>query len=135
MRELYSELILDLSKNPHNRCKIEHNKSSEGLNPLCGDEVKVFVDEKDGVIKEVSFLGSGCAISTASASVMTKSIKDMSKDEVCKIIGNFLKMVKGDNYDRVSMRKMEFLKEVSRHPSRIKCATLSWHALKDAIEC
>ncbi|HCB63800.1 MAG TPA: SUF system NifU family Fe-S cluster assembly protein [Fusobacteria bacterium] len=136
MRELYSELILDLSKNPKNFCKIPHNKSSEGHNPLCGDSVEVFVNiNEEGVIEDISFLGSGCAISKASASIMTHVMKNQKKADACNFIDNFMKMVKSETYDQKLLSKVAFLKNVSKHPSRIKCATLAWHALKEALGC
>lgn len=135
--ELYQEMILDHNKNPRNRREIEvPDASAEGHNPLCGDEVKVFLKLKDGVIEDVSFQGHGCAISTASASMMTDVVKGKSLDEAEGIFNRFHQMVteeEGHIEFEDDLEKLEVLSGIKDYPMRVKCATLAWHTLHAAL--
>jgi len=142
LKELYQEIILDHGKNPHNLKKIENfDKDAKGHNPLCGDKVHVYLkfDEKKN-IDDISFEGSGCAISMASASIMTDLLKNKKKDEVEELVKDFLEMIK--NKPELSSKilkedektKLMCLSGVKKYPMRVKCATLSWHTLKSAME-
>lgn len=131
--ELYSELILDLSRRPKNFGEIEHNLLSEGSNPLCGDRVKIFINLSNGIVESASFIGEGCAISMASASLMTSTIKGKSVTEIERIMSSFLSMVRGEPYDESILGKLKYLASVKNYSSRVKCATICWHALKKAL--
>lgn len=134
LRELYQEVIFDHYRKPRNFCRMAHaNCQAEGYNPLCGDKVTVFLRVEDGIIKEASFEGSGCAISTASASLMTESLKGKRKDEALKILGDFKCMVTG-HASGSGLGKLEALAGVREFPQRVKCATLPWHTLQAALE-
>ena len=142
LKELYQELILDHGKNPHNLKKIENfDKDAKGYNPLCGDKVHIYlkIDDKKN-IEDISFEGSGCAISMASASIMTELLKNKNEKEVKEVIKDFLEMIK--NKEELNTKilkedektKLMCLSGVKQYPMRVKCATLSWHTLIYAID-
>ena len=138
LRELYQTVILDHNKNPRNRCEpAGANRSAKGVNPLCGDRVTVFLEVDDGVVKDVGFGGDGCAISTASASLMTQAIKGKSTEEALALFERFREMVTGDPQQEVDdegLGKLAVFGGVREFPMRVKCATLSWHAMHSALE-
>ena len=138
MRELYQETILDHHKHPRNWGALDNaNRSSEGYNPLCGDRITVYILLEDETVKDVSFEGSGCAICTASASVMTESIKGKTVAEVEDLFGVFHDLVTGDpteTPDTSALGKIAVFFGVREFPVRIKCATLAWHTLRSALE-
>ena len=142
LKELYQEIILDHGKNPRNLIKTENfNKDAKGYNPLCGDKVHIYLklDEKKKV-EDISFEGQGCAISMASASIMTDLIKGKEENEVKEIIKDFLVMIKENpelkskNLKEEEKTKLMCLSGVKQYPMRVKCATLSWHTLISAID-
>jgi nitrogen fixation protein NifU and related proteins len=139
LRELYQEIILDHSRHPRHFGPLpEANHMHEGFNPLCGDRVKVYlkVDAQDR-IADVSFEGKGCAISVASASLMTELLKGRSVEEADNLMGGFLHLVKGEDagdLDAGDREMLEVMAGVSAFPMRVKCATLAWHAMKAALE-
>ena len=142
LKELYQEIILDHGKNPRNLRKTENfNKDAKGHNPLCGDKVHIFlkIDENKN-ISDISFEGSGCAISMASASIMTDLIKGKSDNEAKEIIEDFLGMIKenpklkNNILEEDDKTKLMCLSGVKQYPMRVKCATLSWHTLVSAME-
>lgn len=135
-RELYQELILDHGRKPRNfRVPEGANRSAEGKNPLCGDHVVVKLRYEDGVVKDVGFQGSGCAISTAAASTMTEIVKGKTRGEVDSIFHKFHELVtgKGDGEDE-ALGKLAAFGGLSEFPMRVKCATLSWHTLEAALD-
>ena len=138
LRELYQEVILDHSKKPRNFREIENTgHQAKGHNPLCGDKVTVFVTVKDGKIQDVGFQGAGCAISTASASMMTESLKGKTLEEAEALFGRFHDLVtgkleSGDGTDNLG--KLAVFAGVQEFPIRVKCATLAWHTLRAALE-
>ena len=141
LKELYQELILEHGKNPRNLRKTDNfNKDAKGNNPLCGDNVHVYLKLNDQrKVEDISFEGSGCAISMASASIMTDLIKGKSDNEAKEIIEDFLGMIK-ENPDLKSnllkeddKTKLMCLSGVKQYPMRVKCATLSWHTLLSAM--
>ena len=138
LRELYQEVILDHSKHPKNYHKMEDaTHVAEGYNPLCGDHFNLYLKVEDGIIKDVSFLGAGCAISKASASIMTSIIKGKSIEDAEKIFQNFHSLVTGKidkNSDINSLGKLAVFSGVSEYPVRVKCATLAWHTLINALK-
>lgn len=138
LRELYQEVILDHHKRPRN-CRRPHdaNKHAEGFNPLCGDKVTVFVRVEDGVVRDIAFQGTGCAISTASASMMTESLKGKSEAEVLEIFNRFHELVTGKtpaDADTSGLGKLAVFAGVREYPVRVKCATLAWHTMRAALE-
>ena len=142
LKELYQEIILEHGKNPRNIGKTENfNKDAKGHNPLCGDSVHVYLklDIKKKV-EDISFEGSGCAISMASASIMTDLVKGKEENEVREIINDFLGMIKinpnlkSKNLNDDEKTKLMCLSGVKQYPMRVKCATLSWHTLISAID-
>ena len=142
IKELYQEIILEHGKNPRNLRKTDNfNKDAKGYNPLCGDSVHVYLklDEKKK-IEDVSFEGSGCAISMASASIMTDLVKGKEAKEVKEIVSDFLGMIKenpelrSNNLKDEEKTKLMCLSGVKQYPMRVKCATLSWHTLTSAID-
>jgi len=141
IKELYQEIILEHCKNPRNLKKTDNfNKDAKGYNPLCGDNVHVYLklNEKKKV-EDISFEGSGCAISMASASIMTDLVKGKEENEVKEIVDDFLKMIKENpelkskNLKEDEKTKLMCLSGVKQYPMRVKCATLSWHTLTSAI--
>ena len=137
LRELYQEVILDHNKYPRNRGKLDEATSfAEGHNPLCGDNVTVYLHMKGDRVEEVSFEGSGCAISTASASLMTEAIKGKTLEEVEAVFREFQSMVTatGNVTEHPDLGDLEVLAGVREYPVRIKCATLPWHTLNAALK-
>ncbi len=136
LRELYQDVILEHSKAPRNYRLLEGaNHKAEGYNPLCGDHFTVYLDLEGDSIRDVSFQGSGCAISKASASLMTQIVKGKTKEEAEKLFERFHNLVTGQaNGDRESLGKLAVFAGVSEFPVRVKCATLAWHTLQAALE-
>ncbi|MGB9626013.1 MAG: Fe-S cluster assembly sulfur transfer protein SufU [Phycisphaerae bacterium] len=138
LRELYQELILDHSRRPRNRRRMEDaDRRAEGYNPLCGDRVTVFLKLDGDIVKEATFEGTGCAISTASASMMTESLKGKTLREARELFRKFHHLVTGDPVETGSdpgLGKLEVFSGVCQYPARVKCATLAWHTLEAAIE-
>lgn len=139
LRELYQEIILDHSRHPrHFGPLASANHMAEGHNPLCGDRVKVYLQvDADNRITDVSFEGRGCAISVASASLMTDLLKGRSIAEAEKLMGGFLHLVKGEDAAGLpadDREQLEVMAGVSAFPMRVKCATLAWHAMKAALD-
>ena len=137
LQDLYQEMILDHNKNPRNFSKLAGaNRKAEGYNPLCGDHLTVFLRLENNKIQEISFEGSGCAISKASASMMTSSIKGKTISELNQLFEKFHTMLTEEPHSPLpeGLGKLEVFSGVSEFPSRVKCATLAWHTLKSAIE-
>jgi nitrogen fixation protein NifU and related proteins len=138
LRELYQELIIDHSKRPRNFKVLETaNRKLEGYNPLCGDKITLFLELEHDRVKNVSFQGSGCAISTASASVMTESVKGKTLAEVEALFEVFHQMVMGKPPaagNAPELGKLAVFSGVSEFPARVKCATLAWHTLHAALQ-
>ena len=133
--ELYRDLILDHNKNPRNFGELENaTKSIEGVNPLCGDKLKLFLLLENDLIKDISFIGTGCAISVASASMMTENAKGLDVNQCLELYAMVHSMLTGkDEIDEERLGKIMALSGVKAYPSRVKCASLSWHALKKAL--
>ena len=142
LKELYQEIILDHGKNPRNLRKTENfNKDAKGHNPLCGDKVHIYLKlNENKKIEDISFEGQGCAISMASASIMTDLVKGKEEFEVKEIVSDFLDMIKEKDQLNNSIlheddkTKLMCLSGVKQYPMRVKCATLSWHTLTSAID-
>jgi len=142
LKELYQEIILEHGKNPRNLGKTDNfNKDAKGNNPLCGDNVHVYLKLNDQrKVEDISFEGSGCAISMASASIMTDLIKGKNDNEAKEIIEDFLGMIKENPELKTNLlkeddkTKLMCLSGVKQYPMRVKCATLSWHTLVSAME-
>lgn len=134
LRDLYQEVILEHSRKPRNFGVLESaNHRAEGYNPLCGDHYTVFVNVKDGAISEISFQGSGCAISKASASMMTQTLKGKSAQEAEALFTRFHELVTGRGEAVDALGKLAVFAGVSEFPLRVKCATLAWHAMRAAL--
>ena len=133
--DLYQETILDHSKRPRN-CRLmdDANRKAEGYNPLCGDKLKLFLKVEDDVVRDLSFVGSGCAISTASASLMTESLKGKSRDEALTLLDKFHDLLTTDTSVAKDLGKLVVFCGVREYPARVKCATLAWHTLRSALE-
>lgn len=136
--ELYQEVILDHNKSPRNFLEIvDANRQSEGYNPLCGDHVTVYVNLADGVIRDISFKGSGCAISKASASMMTTELKGKSEAEAERVFESVHKMLTGEigveETELERLGKLKILSGVCKFPARVKCASLAWHTVNAAL--
>ncbi len=137
LSELYQEVILDHNKQPRNYRQLEGaNHHAEGYNPLCGDQITVYLKMDGDRIEDVSFLGSGCAISKASSSMMTSAVKGKNKAEVEAIFEKFHQMVTGKPHSAVpeGLGKLAVFSGVCEFPSRVKCASLAWHTLRAAME-
>ena len=141
LKELYQEIILDHGKNPRNLGKSENfNKDAKGHNPLCGDKVHIYLKlDENKKVEDISFEGQGCAISMASASIMTDLLKGKAEKEVKEIVTDFLEMIKEKDEINTNLlkddekTKLMCLSGVKQYPMRVKCATLSWHTLTSAI--
>lgn len=136
LRDLYQELILDHGRRPRNFKPLEGaTRSAEGYNPLCGDKVKIYVKMDGDIIKDISFEGAGCAISTASASIMTETLKGKTRAQAEELFQTFHDLVTGQKaqLDAPELGKLAVFSGVSEFPIRVKCATLSWHTLRAAM--
>jgi len=135
LQELYQEVILDHNRRPRNFRTLEGARKAEGFNPLCGDRLTVFLKVDDGVVRDVAFQGSGCAISKASASLMTESIKGKTLADVAALFDRFQRMItaKPDSPPD-QLGKLTALAGVRQFPVRVKCATLPWHTLRAALD-
>lgn len=136
LRELYQEIILDHNKNPKNFHKLESaSHSAQGYNPLCGDKIDIFLNVDDGKLTDVTFQGSGCAISKASASVMTTILKNKTLDEARVLFEKFKSLITGGmEPDIAELGKLAVFAGVRDYPVRAKCATLAWHTMMAALE-
>ena len=142
VKELYQEIILDHGKNPRNLRKTENfNKDAKGYNPLCGDKVHIYLKlNENKKVEDISFEGQGCAISMASASIMTDLVKGKEENDVKEIVSDFLEMIKEKDQIKTNLlnedekTKLMCLSGVKQYPMRVKCATLSWHTLTSAID-
>jgi nitrogen fixation NifU-like protein len=138
LRELYQEVILEHAKKPRNFRAIDtpDRRTADGWNPLCGDRMSVFVRVEGGVVKEASFLGTGCAISTASASLMTETLKGRTEQDVDALYHRFHDLVTGAVPEAAGedLGKLTVFAGVSEYPARVKCASLAWHALRAAMK-
>ena len=138
LRELYQELILDHTKRPRNFGTLEPATcTAQGFNPLCGDELTLYLVLEDGLVRDVRFQGRGCAISTASASLMTEAIKGKTADDVAALFQRFQKAVTSpvdSEVNLVELGKLAALAGVREFPLRVKCAVLAWHTLRAALE-
>jgi nitrogen fixation protein NifU and related proteins len=136
LHDLYQDLIFDHYKRPRNRHALEHaSHQAEGHNPLCGDTVKVYLQVEDGVVREATFEGGGCAIATASASLMTEALKGKRVEEVEHLFDGFHDMVTGEApAEAADLGKLQVLAGVREFPARVKCATLAWHTLRAALK-
>jgi len=137
IRELYQDIILDHNRSPRNFRKMsDATRSVEGFNPLCGDHYTVYLKLRDGRIEDISFDGAGCAISKASASVMSSVLKGKTADEAEQLFDQFHRLVKGDvksEEEIEAMGKLGAFAGVSEFPARVKCASLAWHTLHAAL--
>ena len=135
LRELYQEVILDHTKNPRNFREIENaSHDAKGHNPLCGDRLSLYILVEEGVIRDVSFKGAGCAISTASASMMTEALKGKTEAEAEALFAAFHSVVTGkEDADEDALGKLAVFAGVRDYPVRVKCATLAWHTLNAAL--
>ncbi|HYE65400.1 MAG TPA: SUF system NifU family Fe-S cluster assembly protein [Pyrinomonadaceae bacterium] len=137
LSELYQQVILDHNKKPRNFRRLEAaNRSAEGYNPLCGDQLTVYLQLEDDVIKDISFEGSGCAISKAAASMMTQSLKGKSRGEAEVLFDEFHRMVRGELDEETTphhLGRLTIFSGVREFPARVKCASLSWHTMHAAL--
>ena len=136
LQDLYQDIILEHSKHPRNYGPLEAaNRSAEGFNPLCGDHFTIYLDVEDGRIRNISFQGSGCAISKASASMMTQALKGKRIEEAEELFNKFHQVVtRKESGETVDLGKLAAFSGVSEFPVRVKCATLAWHALHAALQ-
>jgi nitrogen fixation NifU-like protein len=138
IQALYQQVILDHNKNPNNFGQLDNpNCSAEGLNPLCGDHINVFLNLDGEVISDIRFNGSGCAISKSSASIMTTLLKGKTIAEAEELFGKFHDLVTADmdkQFDEDDFGKLAVFAGVREFPARVKCASLAWHTLKSALE-
>jgi nitrogen fixation NifU-like protein len=135
LQELYQQVILDHSRSPRNFHKLEvANRVAEGHNPLCGDRVTVYLYMDGGVIRDVSFQGEGCAISKASASIMTEILKGKSREEAKAIFDRFHEMITTGKADIEELGKLAAFAGVNKFPARVKCAILPWHAISATLD-
>ena len=136
LRELYQQVILDHNKNPRNFRRMEKPDGfAHGNNPLCGDQIDVYLKLSDGVVEDVSFDGNGCAICTSSASMMTTALKGKTEEEARALFESFHHALTDDEAhpEDVPLGKLEVLKGVKDYPVRVKCATLAWHTFDAAL--
>jgi nitrogen fixation protein NifU and related proteins len=137
LSDLYQEVILEHNKNPRNFREIENpTHHADGHNPLCGDQLKVFLNVEDGKVVDAAFVGSGCAISKASASMMTQAVKGKTREEAETLFDEFHRMVTGKldiETDENHLGKLKIFAGVMEFPARVKCASLSWHTVHAAL--
>lgn len=137
LRELYQEVILDHNRRPHNFRELDGaDRHADGFNPLCGDRLAVYVNLEGDTVVDATFVGSGCAISKASASLMTDMVKGKSLDDVRRLFEQFLELVTDERaqVDDALLGKLAVFAGVRDYPTRVKCASLAWHTLRAAVE-
>jgi len=138
IRDLYQEVVFDHNRNPRNfRVMDDANRKIDGFNPLCGDRITLYAKVSGGVIEDVSFQGSGCAISTASASLMTEIVRGKTEQEAEALFDLFHRITTGKNGEELDLEaigKLAVLAGVRAYPARVKCATLAWHSLQAALK-
>ncbi|HAX52264.1 Fe-S cluster assembly sulfur transfer protein SufU [Muricomes intestini] len=138
IKDLYNQIIVENSRAQWNRHPVEDKTISlEGVNPSCGDDIVLELRVKDGIIEDAGFVGDGCAISQASASIMVDLVKGKSVEEAKKLMKLFFRMIKGEITDEEQIKELEdaaALQGVSHMPARVKCAVLAWHTLEEALE-
>lgn len=138
LRDLYQEVVVDHSRRPRNFRKLEGaDRSADGYNPLCGDQITLYLKMNDRVIEDISFQGSGCAISKASASMMTTSLKGKTQEQAEELFRRFHTLVTEGPNEKMNMEglgKLIALGGVSEFPARVKCASLAWHTLRSALD-
>lgn len=135
LRELYQEIIIDHNRNPRNHFEMQDaNSKAQGFNPLCGDKLTLYLYCKDNIIQKISFVGSGCAISQASASLMTEFLKNKTLEEAHAFFKTFHHLMTSDDAQGWGqLEKLAVLEGVKAYPARVKCATLAWHTLEAAL--
>ena len=134
VHDLYQETILDHSKRPRNYHSMpDATSSADGYNPLCGDKLKLYLRLEGDIVKDASFIGAGCAISTSSASLMTESIKGKTREEALKLLEKFHELLTTDVSVSKDLGKLVVFCGVRDYPALVKCATLAWHTLKNAL--
>jgi nitrogen fixation protein NifU and related proteins len=138
LKDLYQEAILDHHKKPRNFRMLDRaNRHADGFNPLCGDKLSVYIQIENGIVMDIGFIGSGCAISTASASMMTDCLKGKTEDEARRLFERFHQMVtdrSNPKPDPADLGKLAVFSGVREYPVRVKCATLAWHTMRAALE-
>jgi nitrogen fixation NifU-like protein len=135
LSELYQQVIMDHSRSPRNFRRLEGaNREAEGHNPLCGDEVRLYLLMDDDVVKDITWQGSGCAISKASASILTTALKGKTRDEVNRLFEKVREMVTTGKQNGEDLGKLAVFAGVHKFPARVKCAILPWHAVMAAVE-
>ncbi|MBU9889724.1 MAG: SUF system NifU family Fe-S cluster assembly protein [Candidatus Omnitrophica bacterium] len=138
IRELYQQMIMDHNKNPRNFHELKDaDRNAEGYNPLCGDHFRVFVKMDGDVIQDIAFEGAGCAISKASASMMTTVLKGKTREEARTLFDEVRKMLSreiGEPFDAAKVGKLATLAGVCEFPARVKCASLAWHTMIEALD-
>ena len=137
IRDLYQEVVFEHNRNPRNFRVIEYfTRKIDGYNPLCGDRITLYVRLKDGVIDDVSFQGQGCAISTASASLMTEVVRGLTEEDAHHLFQTFHQITTGQDHEiqLEELGKLAVLAGVRAYPARVKCATLAWHSLEAALQ-
>jgi nitrogen fixation protein NifU and related proteins len=138
LSELYQQVILDHNKKPRNFRELEGaNRTAEGFNPLCGDQLTVYMLLDEGVVRDLSFVGTGCAISKASASMMTQAVKGRTREEALALFEEFHRMVTGELDEEAEenhLGRLKIFAGVRDYPARVKCASLPWHTMHAALE-
>ena len=136
LRELYQEIIIEHNRNPHNHYVMENaTATANGFNPLCGDKLTLYLKITDGVVSELSFIGCGCAISQASASMMTDALRGKTLVEAQQLFERFHTLLTNDSEsDWTSLDRLAVLAGVKAYPARVKCATLAWHTFHAALD-
>lgn len=134
LKNLYKQVIVDHSKYPRNNGNIENSYKLEMLNPSCGDKITVSMKIEDNTIKDIKFIGTGCSISLASASMLTEELKGLTVEEAHEKIKNFLNMIMGTEFNEDSLEDSIALQNISQLPARVKCATLAWKITEKILE-
>ena len=134
LKSLYKQVILDHSKHPRNNGEIESGYKLEMLNPSCGDKITVSMKLVDNIIEDIKFVGTGCSISLASASMLTEELKGLSVESANVKIKNFLNMIMGNDFDEDNLEDSISLQNISQLPARVKCATLAWKITEKILE-
>ncbi|HNV06584.1 MAG TPA: SUF system NifU family Fe-S cluster assembly protein [Petrotogaceae bacterium] len=133
LNEIYSDIIIDYSRNPKFKRVLNNSEHSHSKNLSCGDEIDIYIKIEDSIIKDISYEGKGCIISSSSAAMMCETLKGRRYDEALKIIENVLKMSHKEPYDEELIEDIQVFSDISKYPMRVKCFTLSWHTADDIL--